>query len=250
MCYPARWVAITPEARSKDDCRSHRNHGCWRLADQRELHIYPPGGVLSRREKQELAVREIMGRQFIFKHYWWIAPLGALAGIGAVFQFTTGDRGSLVSTIIAVALGFCYFAQQQKLAEMRLFKDLFTEFNRRYDDLNDCLHQIAISDIPLDETRRQRIVDYFNLCGEEYLFFTEGYIHKEAWRSWCAGMLSYLERERFRTVWAEESTTNSYYGLSLDVIERGAASGASTRRADGRRAERPQPSTSTGNDRT
>ena len=151
-----------------------------------------------------------------------MAFLGALLGIGADLVFRIGQRTSLVGSIIAAALGFCYFAQQQKLAEMRLFKELFTEFNRRYDDLNDRLRQIAISDIPPDETARQTIVDYYNLCGEQYLFFTEGYIHREAWRSWCAGMLCYFEREPFRSVWDEESATNSYYGLSVDAILRDA----------------------------
>ena len=63
------------------------------------------------------------------------------------------------------------------------------DFNRRYDALNDRLLQIARSDGGFDETDRQTIVDYCNLCAEEYLFFSEGYIHREAWRSWCCGML-------------------------------------------------------------
>jgi len=79
--------------------------------------------------------------------------------------------------------------QQQKLSETALFKDLFTEFNRRYDALNDRLAELASSRPQLDPSGRQVIVDYFSLCAEEYLFFTEGYIHRAAWRSWCAGML-------------------------------------------------------------
>jgi hypothetical protein len=164
-----------------------------------------------------------MGRQFIFKNYWWIALLGASLGIGLVVFFAPGQKASLLGSIIAAALGFCYFAQQQKLAEMSLFKQLFTEFNRRYDNLNERLRQVATSGKPLDEVARQAIIDYYNLCGEEYLFFTEGYIHREAWRSWCAGMLWYFEREPFRSMWDEENATNSHYGLSLDIIRRGAA---------------------------
>jgi len=99
---------------------------------------------------------------------------------------------------------------------------LFTEFNRRYDALNDRLVEIATSSATLDAFARQTIVDYFNLCAEEFLFFSEGYIHLEAWRSWCSGMLWYLDREPFRSVWVEERATNSYYGLSLEAIRRGA----------------------------
>jgi hypothetical protein len=164
-----------------------------------------------------------MSRQFVFRNYWWIALLGAAMGILGVLAFTARDRTSLVGSIIAAALAFCYFAQQQKLAEMSLFKELFMDFNRRYDALNDRLLQIARSGGGFDETDRQTIVDYCNLCAEEYLFFSEGYIHREAWRSWCRGMLWYFEREPFQTVWKEEIATNSYYGLSLDVIQQGAA---------------------------
>ena len=88
--------------------------------------------------------------------------------------------------------------------------------------MNDRLVKIVSSPEPPDENIRQAIVDYINLCAEEYLWFSEGYIHREVWRSWCVGMLWYLDREPFRTVWGEESATNSYYGLSLEIIRRGA----------------------------
>lgn len=69
---------------------------------------------------------------------------------------------------------------------------------------------------------RDLIVDYFNLCAEEYLFFREGYIHREVWRSWCRGMSWYLKRHPFKDVWNEEVQTESFYGLSMDVINNGA----------------------------
>ena len=164
-----------------------------------------------------------MSRQFIFRHYWWIALLGAGVSISAVLAWATCDRMPLVGSVIAAALAFCYFAQQQKLAEMSLFKELFTDFNRRYDALNDRLMQIVTSRETLGQEDRQAVVDYCNLCAEEYLFFSEGYIHQQAWRSWCRGMLWYFDREPFQAVWEQEIATKSYYGLSLDVIRRGAA---------------------------
>lgn len=51
----------------------------------------------------------------------------------------------------------------------------------------------------------------------------EGYIHRDAWRSWCRGMPWYLKRQPFRDVWNEEVVTESFYGLSLDAIHDGAA---------------------------
>ena len=163
-----------------------------------------------------------MKRHLLFKHYVTIALVGAAVGVAAVLKFATGERVPLVGSVLGASLAFCYFVQQQKLAETALFKDLFMEFNRRYDGLNDRLAQIAASGAP-DAIARQTIVDYFNLCAEEYLFYSEGYVHAAAWRSWCAGMLWYFDREPFRTVWREESATNSYYGLSLEAIRRAAA---------------------------
>jgi len=135
----------------------------------------------------------------------------------------TGQKAPLVESIIAAALAFCYFAQQQKLAEVPLFKELFTEFSHRFDNMNGPLREIANSSKPPDHSAQETIINYFNLCSEEYLFFKEGYIHREVWWTWCAGMLLYFEREPFRSAWEEEERTGSYYGLCLDVIRRGAA---------------------------
>jgi hypothetical protein len=132
------------------------------------------------------------------------------------------DRLILVGSVVAATLGFCYFVQQQRLAETTLFKQLFSEFNARYDGMNGKLAAIAKLDIAPGENEKAEIVDYFNLCAEEYLFYKEGYIHLEAWRSWCMGMLWYFEREPFKGMWETEVGTGSYYGLSLEVIRRGA----------------------------
>jgi hypothetical protein len=162
-----------------------------------------------------------MSGQFIFEHYWWIALLAALVGI-TVLRTTNDGQVALVGSVVAGVLAFCYFAQIQKLQEMSLFKDLFTDFNRRYDALNERLTQVAASGQAADPAARAVIVDYFNLCAEEYLWFSEGYIHRDVWRSWCAGMLVYLHQEPFQSVWVEESSTSSYYGLSIDVLRRDA----------------------------
>jgi len=164
-----------------------------------------------------------MTRHFIYKNYWWLGLL--LGGVASAFAYFQGgdDRVGMVGAAIAGTLGFYYFVQQQKLAETQLFHDLFTAFNERYDKLNDKLAKIAQQSEALSDCHRSLIVDYFNLCAEEYLFYKEGYIHRDVWRSWCRGMLWYLSRYPFQDVWHEEARTESYYGLTLAVIEQGAA---------------------------
>lgn len=163
-----------------------------------------------------------MTRHFLFKHYWWIALL--VGGIAVYLAFVLGgdDRAGLIGAAIAGALGFCYFVQQQKLAETQLFHNLFTTFNARYDKLNGPLAEIAERQEPLTLDQRNSIVDYFNLCAEEYLFYSEGYIHRDVWRSWCRGMSWYLKRHPFRDIWNAEVVTESFYGLTLDAIRDGA----------------------------
>ncbi len=167
-------------------------------------------------------VKSKISRHFIFRHYWWIGIILGASAVATAFLFGGADRLGLIGAAIAGTLGFFYFVQQQKLSETTLFLSLFTAFNARYDKLNGPLSEIIEQDKPASTEQRNLIVDYFNLCAEEYLFYREGYIHHHVWRSWCRGMLWYLRRHPFKNVWHEEVKSDSFYGLSLDVIEKGA----------------------------
>jgi hypothetical protein len=167
---------------------------------------------------------KLLSRQTLLKHYWWLAFIFGGLACGVALQFGGDQRVALAGACIAGALGFCYFAQQQKLAETQLFHQLFTEFNTRYRQLNgDLAKLVGRPSASLTPDERDLIVDYFNLCGEEYLFFSEGYIHRNAWRSWCRGMAWYLRRHPFADVWQDEAETDSLYGLTRAEIESGVA---------------------------
>lgn len=153
-------------------------------------------------------------RHFIFRHYWWIALLFIVAGLGATWRLSAQDRVPLAMAVVATGLGFCYFAVQQKLAETRLFKELFTDFNKRYDGMNEALAEIASAGQVRTPTDHQKVIDYLNLCAEEFVFYREGYILPEVWRSWRAGMCWYLTREPFISIWDVECESGSYYGFS------------------------------------
>lgn len=166
-----------------------------------------------------------MFRHFIFRNYYWIAILLCSIAITFIYFISGPDRNTLAGASVAGTLSFCYFVQQQKLAETQLFHTLFSDFNKRYDRLNNKLDLIARKNEAITQTDRNWIVDYFNLCAEEYLFYKEGYIHHDVWRSWCRGMLWHLERPKFRDVWDEEINMDSFYGLSIEKIKLGAALG-------------------------
>jgi len=74
--------------------------------------------------------------------------------------------------------------------------------------------------MPLTKEESDILNNYFNLCSEEYLLYSKGYIYPEVWQSWCSGMSYYLKNKRVRDKWNEEEKGNSYYGLTLDIIEK------------------------------
>lgn len=166
--------------------------------------------------------RFIAAKHFMFNHYWWLAILAAAASICIALALATENRLTVVGSIIATALAYCYFIQQQKLAETLLFKTLFTEFNERYKKISGDLIDITQRKEIKDNSDMRVLMQYFNLCSEEYLFYKQGYIHRDVWTAWCRGILWYLEVPCILRAWQEEEQKDSYYGLSLSVVKAGA----------------------------
>lgn len=121
----------------------------------------------------------------------------------------------LTLTVMGSAISGVFFVQKQKLEELKMFKDLFHEFNQRYDQMNEKLNEIidASSSDKLTADETKVLFDYFNLCGEEYLFFKRGYIDPVAWRAWHNGMKVFYKSPRIKGLWVRELESNSYYGL-------------------------------------
>lgn len=119
-------------------------------------------------------------------------------------------------------ISFFYFVQKQKLDEMRLMKELITDFNNRYDNLNERLNDILRKDDedPLEQNDYTTLNDYFNLCAEEYLFKKLGYIHPQVWEAWYKGMKIYFKDKRICKLWEQEEKTGSYYGFTFSEKEK------------------------------
>jgi hypothetical protein len=120
----------------------------------------------------------------------------------------------LLSGIGAVA-GFGYFLYRQHLDETKLFKELFIEFNARYDKLNDELNKILTgsAEHELSESQRGMLFSYFNLCAEEYFFYKAGYIDENVWNTWSRGMNIFFSNPRIRELWEVDCRADSYYGF-------------------------------------
>lgn len=157
----------------------------------------------------------------IKKYYFYICTPVYLFCIYLVF---TNDKFvTLLIPSTAAYLSLIYFFQKQQLEELKVFKELFTEFNNRYDDLNGKIFAIKQEDEKVDF--HETMDDYFNLCAEEYLFFTKGLILDEVWGSWCRGMEEHLDVKRIKDYWLDAQQENSFYGLTLNQIEKGAQLG-------------------------
>jgi len=154
-------------------------------------------------------------KRFLFRHYWWMV----VVVVGPLIAWIHADgkdpdlKGTL--TVIGSVVSGVFFVQKQKLEELKLFKDLFREFNQRYDQMNEKLNNIidanASDKLTAEETKV--LFDYFNLCGEEYLFFKRGYIDPLAWQAWHNGMRFFYKSPRINALWLRELEGNSYYGL-------------------------------------
>ena len=76
----------------------------------------------------------------------------------------------------------------------------------------------AISEQPdgeLTPDEKHLLIDYFNLCAEEYLYYCRGFIDPEVWEAWRNGMNPIFAAPRVAELWAKESSSNSYYGFKM-----------------------------------
>jgi len=160
------------------------------------------------------------GVRWFFQKYGLIIVLifSVLAPVLALILYSAGaDWKALVGAIVTL-ISFVFLIQRQQLEEIQLTKELITDFNSRYNKLNDTLNDILRSEGAsecLCPTQVDKVYDYFNLCAEEYLFYKRGFIYQEVWRAWTIGMGTYFQDPRIAEVWHRE-TKDSYYGIDSD----------------------------------
>lgn len=157
---------------------------------------------------------------FIHKYHFTIAISTLLLVIFlAPILYQKGSDWKILLTLIGGLSSFFFFIQKQELEEAKFINDLLVNFNARYDCMNEKLNAIVKGN-NISETLAtddiNKLFDYFNLCGEEYLFYRRGYIYPEVWKSWVAGMKFYYNDPRIKKLWADEFSSESYYGLDIN----------------------------------
>lgn len=140
--------------------------------------------------------------------------------IGILIYLFTDEKveilGAVIATGISLSLGF----RQYKTEDDKIFKELFTEFNKKYDEkFNNSLEDIVNNyvsnkEYKLNPNQEKLIIDYLNLCAEEYLWKTKNRISDKVWNSWENGMIYYLNNPLINNVVVrEKGQKDSYYGL-------------------------------------
>ena len=125
--------------------------------------------------------------------------------------------------IMGVFVSFYFGILKYKLENDKIFKDLFVTFNERYnDELNDLLNTLRIEeDRVLKNNEIKLIVDYFNLCAEEYLWYSRNRIPTTVWLAWKAGIMENLKINQVKEVYLQETKTKnaqkSFYGLAKEL---------------------------------
>jgi hypothetical protein len=201
-------------------------------ATSRALAAVPPSGfgvvaganLPKRRMQGGESVMGGLSGGFRLRNRRWYAWLFILLCVGLIiFVYVVGKAVPKIEWVVSIlggVGGLTTFLYTQHLQETRLFTELFQKFNERYDELNQPLGSIAEAGVSgIHGERRQTLIDYFNLCAEEYLYFSAGYIDAAAWRSWARGMKYYADVPAIREIWEQELAKDSYYGFSLRQLE-------------------------------
>lgn len=159
-------------------------------------------------------------KRFVFRYYGFIALVILALGMVPLITTAGATRWQVLLGFLGGVATFVLAVQKQKMEELRLFDELFARFNRRFDEMNETLNAIRDSQGSLSEAQENQLYDYFNLCGEEYLMYVEGYIHPRVWQAWKRGMQDFRRDRRIRVLWDKELRTGSYYDLTPEVLDR------------------------------
>lgn len=150
-----------------------------------------------------------------------LAILGFLIIIGIYIKYQIDNEIflGLVGSVATLYFGSLKF----RIENDKLFKELFQEFNKRYDErYNDLFNELKYdSERQLNKDERSLIIDYLNLCSEEYLWRNKNRIPTNVWKSWKAGIIENLKLRQVQDIYLNEISTEngrkSFYGLADEL---------------------------------
>jgi hypothetical protein len=163
--------------------------------------------------------------------YPWLFAGGCILLLPVVFSLPADSQSRFQAAITAIGslATFVYFLYSQHHQDTRLFRELFTDFSKRFEELSkELINPIPMrtsTDTPPGDEQKRKLREYFDLCAEEHLFHEAGYIDERIWQAWCRGMVIFAKDAEILKLWEKELDTGSYYGFSLDEVRRCASKG-------------------------
>jgi hypothetical protein len=147
---------------------------------------------------------------------WFVAGSVLLLIVIPNLPGNYGNPEVLIASVGGIwALAFYLHGKQGE--DAKFLKELLSEFNRRYNKLNDRLRAALNKQGPFETDADAKFIDYFNVCAEEWVFWKGGYIPEGIWIAWANGMKQYGQDARVKELWERERRSNSYYGFEFPV---------------------------------
>lgn len=153
------------------------------------------------------------------KSIWtWCVVASALIVLLYIIVPSPYRSASVLLSIVGSFWALAFYLHRRQAEDARFAKDLLTEFNQRYDKIGTDL-QFALSHRgDFEKETELKFVRYFNLCAEEWLYWSTGHIQDPVWRAWQNGMKQYARDNRVMAIWDEEAKTDSYYGFNFKEV--------------------------------
>lgn len=154
--------------------------------------------------------------------YIYIFLMNIISVILGIYIYLKFDnRIEILGAILATGLSISLSLAQYNIENDKMFKELFREFNNKYDckfnnELNEIDRKFKLDDkfIVSKDEDKNLIIDYLNFCAEEYLWYTKGRIPYNVWKSWRNGMLYFFKLTPIKEIIISQSNQKeSFYGL-------------------------------------
>ena len=143
--------------------------------------------------------------------------------IAIILLVTETIQNTLFLGILGSIATLYFGTLKYKIERDILFKELFKTVNDRYDSkLNDLINSLRNDEQrEINDQERNLIIDYFNLCAEEYLWYKKKRLPQDVWKAWKAGILQNLTIRQVKKIYdLETNSANgeiSYYGLVKEL---------------------------------
>ncbi len=168
-------------------------------------------------------IRNIISSITLYSDVIIINLLSLIIGVVAYEYF---EKIEILVAVIATGVSLSLGIRQYRTENDKLFKELFYDFNKKYDStFNNTLNSIDIEfkekgNYELSISDRKIIIDYINMCAEEYLWYTKNRIPSEVWISWKNGMIYFMNIKPINEIVINQKIQkDSFYGL-FDEIEK------------------------------